>query len=342
MGTRNYNGQSGWYISDAGNEQLGWETQVLTNVGVEASFFDRIRSEITWYNRTTKDMLMDVPVPYTSGFASIMQNIGSMKNTGVELSFGFDIIKTRDMLLQFNVNYAYNKNKITELFYGYDEWPMPSYTLTYKVGEPIQFYMPIFAGVDPADGKQMWYVPGTDGETTKDVSLLNSGALDQATGVTQYAPHTGGFNLNFAWKGLSVGADFAWVLGKHILNNDRYFSENPANFAGMNQSTAVLDEWEQPGDVTDMPAFGEVMQFDTHLLENASFLRLKNLSIGYELPKTWMNKTHFISNVKIIGTARNLFTITKYKGADPEIDTNLTYGAFPNTRQFTIGAEVTF
>ena len=342
VGTRNYNGQSGWYISDAGNEQLGWETQVLTNVGVEASFFDRIRTEITWYNRTTKDMLMDVPVPYTSGFASIMQNIGSMKNTGVELSFGFDIIKTRDMLLQFNVNYAYNKNKITELFYGYDEWPMPSYTLTYKVGEPIQFYMPIFAGVDPADGKQMWYVPGTDGETTKDVNLLNSGALDQATGVTQFAPHTGGFNLNFAWKGLSVGADFAWVLGKHILNNDRYFSENPANFVGMNQSTAVLDEWEQPGDVTDIPAFGEVMQFDTHLLENASFLRLKNLSIGYELPKVWMDKTHFISNVKIIGTARNLFTITKYKGADPEIDTNLTYGAFPNTRQFTIGAEVTF
>ena len=342
VGTRNYNAQGGWYISDAGNEQLGWETQILTNVGVEASFFDRIRAEVTWYNRNTKDMLMDVPVPYTSGFETIMQNIGSMKNTGVELSFGFDIIKTRDMLLQFNVNYAYNKNKITELFYGYDEWPMPSYTLTYKVGEPLQFYMPIFAGVDPADGKQMWYVPGTDGETTKDIDLANSGALDQATGVTQYAPHTGGFNLNFAWKGLSVGADFAWVLGKHIVNNDRYFSENPAAFAGRNQSTEVLTEWEQPGDVTNMPAFGEVMIFDSHLLENASFLRLKNLSIGYELPKAWMNKTHFISNVKIIGTARNLFTITKYKGADPEIDTNLTYGAFPNTRQFTIGAEVTF
>lgn len=342
VGTRNYNTASGWYISNPGNEDLGWETQILTNVTAEASFFDRIRAEITWYNRQTKDMLMEVPVPYTSGFSTIMQNVGEMKNTGIELTFGFDIVKTRDMLLQFNVNYAYNKNKITKLFYGYEEWPMPSYTTTYKVGEPMQFFMPIYAGVDPEDGMQMWYIPGTDGETTKDVDLANSGALDQATGVTLYAPHTGGFNLNFAWKGLSIGADFAWVLGKHMVNNDRYFSENPANFAGMNQSTEVLNEWEKPGDITNMPKYGEVMIFDTHLLENASFLRLKNLSIAYELPKSWMKQTRVIRNCKIIGTARNLFTITKYKGADPEIDSNLTYGAFPNTKQFTIGAELTF
>ena len=342
VGTRNYNAQGGWYISAPGNDQLGWETQILTNVGVEFSFFDRIRGEVTWYNRKTKDMLMEVPVPYTTGFSSIMQNIGSMKNTGVELTFGFDIIKNRDMLLQFNVNYAYNKNEITELFYGYDEWPMPSYTLTYKVGEPLQFYMPLYAGVDPADGKQMWYIPGTNGETTKDSDLANSGALDQATGVTQYAPHTGGFNLNFSWKGLSLGADFAWVLGKHMVNNDRYFSENPAAFAGKNQSTEVLNEWQNPGDVTTMPKVGEVMIFDSHLLENASFLRLKNLAIGYQFPKTWLEKTKVIKNFKITATARNLFTITKYKGADPEIDSNLTYGAFPNTKQFTIGAEITF
>ena len=342
VGTRNYNTQGGWYISAPGNEQLGWETQILTNIGIEASFYDRIRTEITWYNRKTKDMLMEVPVPYTSGFSTIMQNIGSMKNTGVELSLGVDIIKTKDMLLQFNMNYAYNKNEITELFYGYEEWPMPSYSLTYKVGEPLQFYMPVFAGVDPADGKQMWYVPGTDGETTKDVDLANSGALNQATGVTQYAPHTGGFNLNFSWKGLSIGADFAWVLGKHMVNNDRYFSENPANFAGKNQSTEVLNEWENPGDVTNMPKFGEIMIFDTHLLENASFLRLKNLAVGYQFPKNWLEKTKIIKNFKITAAARNLFTITKYKGADPEIDSNLTFGAFPNTKQFTIGAEITF
>ena len=341
VGTNNYAGINGWYISAPGNENLGWETQVQTNIGVSATFFDRIRAEISWYNRKTKDMLMEVPVPYTSGFSSIMQNIGSMKNTGVELSLGFDLIKTKDMLLQFNVNYAYNKNKITELFYGYDQWDMPSYLLTYKIGEPVQYFMPVFAGVDPADGLQMWYIPGTN-ETTKDQDLVDSGALDQATGKTRYAPHNGGFNLNFSWKGLSVGADFAWVLGKWMVNNDRIFSENPAQNAGYNQSVDVLNEWKEPGDVTDIPKFGEVLTFDTHLLENASFLRLKNLSVGYQLPQTWMNKTKFIRSCKFTVSARNLFTITKYKGADPEIDSNLTYGAYPSTRQFTIGAELTF
>ena len=325
IGANNYGTNNGWYISSPGNEQLGWETQVLTNVGVAATFFDRIRAEVTWYNRTTKDMLMEVPVPYTSGFSSIMQNVGSMKNTGIELSFGFDVIKTRDMLLQINVNYAYNKNEIN------------------KVGEPVQFYMPVWAGVDPADGQEMWYVPGTDGETTKDYDLASSGALDQATGKSRFAPHTGGFNLNFSWKGLSVGADFAYVLGKYMVNNDRIFTENSQNaMSGFNQSTAMLNEWKQPGDVTDVPVFGSSRIFDTHSLENASFLRLKNLAIGYELPKAWMEKTKFIRGFKITAAARNLFTVTKYKGADPEIDTNLTYGAYPNTRQFTIGAEITF
>ena len=84
------------------------------------------------------------------------------------------------------------------------------------------------------------------------------------------------------------------------------------------------------------------MLFDSHVLENASFLRLKNLAIGYQLPKAWLEKTKVIKNFKITASSRNLFTITKYKGADPEIDTNLTYGAYPNTRQFTIGAEITF
>lgn len=341
VGTNNYAGSNGWYISAPGNENLSWETQIQTNVGVSASFFDRIRAEISWYNRTTKDMLMEVPVPYTSGFSSIMQNVGSMKNTGVELSLGIDIIKTKDIQLQFNMNYAYNKNKITELFYGYDQWDMPSYLLTYKVGEPVQYFMPKFAGVDPADGLQMWYLLGSN-ETTKDQTLVDSGALDQATGKTRFAPHNGGFNLNFSWKGLTVGADFAWVLGKWMVNNDRIFSENPAQNAGYNQSTAVLEEWKQPGDVTDMPKFGEVLSFDTHLLENASFLRLKNLSVGYQLPKTWMEKTKIIRSCKFTVSARNLFTITKYKGADPEIDSNLTYGAYPSTRQFIIGAELTF
>ena len=339
VGTNLYNAQGGWKINTPGNGDLGWEKQTLTNIGVEASFWNKYRIELTYYNKKTSNMLMDVPVPYTSGFSSITQNVGSMTNSGVEIAISLDLLKTKDWFVGFNMNYAYNKKKITELFYGYDEWAMPNYLVSYNVGEPVQYYMAKWAGVDPADGQQMWYVPGTDGETTKE---YDEELLQQATGKKRYAPHNGGFGLNVSWKGLSLNADFAWVLGKYMVNNDYYFAANPYNFAGYNQSKDVLNEWKEPGDVTDIPAFGNVMQFDTHLLENASFLRLKNISLSYTLPKNWLLPTKVIQGVRIMATARNLFTITNYKGADPELDTNLTYGAYPNTKQFTIGAELTF
>ena len=339
VGTNLYNAQGGWKINTPGNGDLGWEKQTLANIGIEASFWNKYRIELTYYNKKTSNMLMDVPVPYTSGFSSITQNVGSMTNSGVEIAVSLDLLKTKDWFVGFNMNYAYNKNKITELFYGYDEWAMPNYLVSYNVGEPVQYYMAEWAGVDPADGQQMWYIPGTDGETTKE---YDEERLQQATGKKRYAPHNGGFGLNVSWKGLSLNADFAWVLGKYMVNNDYYFAANPYNFAGYNQSKDVLNEWKEPGDITDIPAYGNDMQFDTHLLENASFLRLKNISLSYTLPKNWLLPTKVIQGVRIMATARNLFTITNYKGADPELDTNLTYGAYPNTKQFTIGAELTF
>ena len=339
VGTNLYNAQGGWKINTPGNGDLGWEKQTLANIGIEASFWNKYRIELTYYNKKTSNMLMDVPIPYTSGFSSITQNVGSMTNSGVEIAVSLDLLKTKDWFVGFNMNYAYNKNKITELFYGYDEWVMPNYLVSYNVGEPVQYYMAEWAGVDPADGQQMWYIPGTDGETTKE---YDEERLQQATGKKRYAPHNGGFGLNVSWKGLSLNADFAWVLGKYMVNNDYYFAANPYNFAGYNQSKDVLNEWKEPGDITDIPAYGNVMQFDTHLLENASFLRLKNISLSYTLPKNWLLPTKVIQGVRIMATARNLFTITNYKGADPELDTNLTYGAYPNTKQFTIGAELTF
>ena len=339
VGTNLYNAQGGWKINTPGNGDLGWEKQTLANIGIEASFWNKYRIELTYYNKKTSNMLMDVPVPYTSGFSSITQNVGSMTNSGVEIAVSLDLLKTKDWFVGFNMNYAYNKNKITELFYGYDEWAMPNYLVSYNVGEPVQYYMAEWAGVDPADGQQMWYIPGTDGETTKE---YDEELLQQATGKKRYAPHNGGFGLNVSWKGLSLNADFAWVLGKYMVNNDYNFAANPYNFAGYNQSKDVLNEWKEPGDITDIPAYGNVMQFDTHLLENASFLRLKNISLSYTLPKNWLLPTKVIQGVRIMATARNLFTITNYKGADPELDTNLTYGAYPNTKQFTIGAELTF
>ena len=341
VGSSNYDQQGGWNVATPGNKKLGWEKQILANVGFDVNFLDRYSIEFTYYHRKTKDMLMRVPLPYTSGFGTILENIGEMTNSGIEFSFNVDLYKDRDWYVGVSANYAYNKNKITKLFYDNTEWPMPSSKVIYKIGAPVQYYMPVFAGVDPADGKQMWKIPGTK-EVTKDSNLARSGALDQATGHTRYAPHTGGFSVNASWKGIAINADFSYVTGKYIVNNDRYFSVNPAGFKGHNQSKEVLKEWTEPGDKTNIPKFGEQLIFDTHLLEDASFLRLKNLGVSYQLPDKWLRPTKVIKGFKVTFNARNLLTATRYKGADPEVNSNLTYGAYPNTKQFTFGAEITF
>lgn len=349
-GTTQYNGTPGWYVSTPGNNNLGWEKTVQTNIGVNASFWNRINVDLNYYVRNTSNMLMDIPEQSTSGWSTNTTNVGSMQNQGVELSFSADVVKTRDLTVTFRTNYAYNKNKITKLFYGLNEWAMPNYMTAYVVGKSINFYMPIYAGVDQADGKPMWYKKGFNNGVQHEFNQetmtksYDQSALLQDTGKKMQAPHVGGFGLTASYKGLILNADFSYVLGKYIVNNDQYFADNPSVFAarGYNQSKDVLKAWENPGDITDEPAVNYERQFDTHLLENASFMRLKNLSLSYDLPKAWMAATGFIQNFRITLTGRNLFTVTDYRGADPEIDANLTYGAYPSTRQFTIGGEITF
>lgn len=344
-----YGGTQAYYFSQLANEDLTWETQVQTSIGFDARLFDRIDFSFGWYNRDTKDMLQAVPTPYTTGFSSVVRNVGSMNNRGIEIEFGVDLVKTKDFYLNVHGNYSYNKNKFTELFNGLDQYYWPGTSIIYKVGESANYYMPIYAGVDKNTGEQMWYKQGYKGEPGHDYNpetmtkdFVESDLL-QDTGKSHLAPHTGGFGLTASWKGLTLTADFSFVLGKWMVNNDDFFSNNPAQFiTQLNQDYTVTDVWRNPGDLTLEPAFGSVRQFDTHLLENASFMRLKNLTLSYDLPEQWMRATGFISGVRITATGRNLFTVTKYTGVDPEINSNIAMGAYPNTRQYTLGVQVMF
>jgi hypothetical protein len=253
--------------------------------------------------------------------------------------------------LNIGANYAYNKNKIDELFYGLQEWEMKSYLLNYVVGKSLNFYMPVYAGVDQTDGKPMWYKVGHKGEAghtfnpetmTKDETQIEN--LYQDTGKSRYAPHTGGFNLAAGWKGLTLNANFAFVLGKYLVDNNYLWNTGKSNLE-INKGNAdrdMLDIWKQPGDLASLPAFKYQSQFDTHLLQNASFLRLKDLVLAYELPKKWMDASNFFQSVRFSFITRNLFTVTPFKGADPEIDSNLSVGNYPATRQFMLGIDVTF
>ncbi|MDR2362025.1 MAG: SusC/RagA family TonB-linked outer membrane protein, partial [Prevotellaceae bacterium] len=339
VGTSRYNGNTVWGLSSSGNPELGWETQRLLTIGVAAEFLERFKIEVEYYNRTTLDMIMDVPVPLTTGWADITSNIGSIANNGIDMTLGLAFVKTENWLVELNATFNYNVDKVIELFYGFEEWPMPSYLLNYQVGNRIEFYAPVYAGVNPANGKQLWKIPGTN-EVTE---TYDEEALYQNTGKPYVPTFSGGFELAATWKNIYASAFFSWAGEKYLVNNDRYFYENQEFFkSGDNQLATIKNMWRQPGDITDIPKFGETAHFDTHLLENASFMRLKNLTVGYNFPTKLLNKTRFFSAAKVYFTARNLFTWTNYTGPDPEIDSNLTYAAFPNTRQFVCGINFSF
>jgi TonB-linked SusC/RagA family outer membrane protein len=348
VGTTQYTGNAGWNISAPGNPNLTWEEQSLFSLSVDAEFAKNYRLTLEYYDRRTKNMLMSVPYPYTSGFANVSSNVGELKNSGIDITLDFDIVNTKDWLVNFNTTFNYNANKIVELFQGRSQWTVANTGVSYVVGKPVMFYYPLYAGVDPADGEQIWYLPNSEDNsvTTRDPEKVtkdfNASELEQNTGKPRYAPVAGGFGLEIAYKGLSVSSYFTYASGKYLINNDRYFSANPYNFSGYNQHTEVLDYWKQPGDVAKFPKYGEVLQFDDHLLEDASFLRFKTLIISYSLPSSLLKKTKLVDKLRIFVTGRNLFTSTKYLGPDPEVDSNLTYGVYPNTKQYTAGIEITF
>ena len=350
VGTNLYNGGSGWSISTPGNPELSWEHQFQTTVGVKfALMHDLYRFNIEYYNRVTNNMLVDVPYPYTSGFGTVTSNVGSLKNVGFDITIDFDIIRQKDFYITPYVNLNFNKNEVTKLFNGLDFWSIPNTGVCWIVGQPVSFFYPYFAGIDPADGLPQWYVPGKDPTVMKTDSITKTFAspgLNHFLGKPLNPPITGGFGLNAGWKGLALQLDFAFAYKKYLFNNDRYFFENPTSlgFVGYNQSKRVLNYWKQPGDITEFPKYGSILwtQFDSRLIEDASFMRLKNLTLSYTLPESILRKTKFFSGARIFVTGRNLLTFTKYLGPDPEIDSNLTLGANPNTKQYSFGAEISF
>jgi hypothetical protein len=162
------------------------------------------------------------------------------------------------------------------------------------------------------------------------------------TGKSMYAPWSAGLQLNFSWKNLSLNAMFSGVFGKWLLNNQRYFIENSNFSSNTNQVVGMLNMWTTPGQKTEIPKAGETLQFDTHLIENASFVRLKDLQLSYSLSKKILKKTNILSGVRFYAKGRNLLTFTKYKGFDPEVDDNIALSNYPNTKQYIFGVELTF
>ena len=349
--TTQYNGDAGLIIQQPSNKKLGWEKQIQSNVGLTARLFDRLNIDVNYYNRKTKDMLMSTPLAYTTGFSSMMLNVGQLTNNGVEVEVSYDAFRSRDAFINIYANFAYNANKIDKLFNGQQSWDRPNAYISYVVGKSINYYMAEFVGVDKNDGLAMWYTKGNHGNgktvhefNPETMTKTYSNDLLQDVGKSYYPNMNGGFGFTASWKGLSLNADFAFVLNKYMVNLDYQFSTNNDNAVTgkFNQSRDMLKMWKKPGDITDIPSLASKNVIDTRVLQNASFLRLKNLTLSYSLPQQWMQATRFFDSVRIYATARNLFTATKYVGGDPEKDGNISLGFYPGTRQYMLGVEVSF
>jgi TonB-linked SusC/RagA family outer membrane protein len=350
VGTNLYNTGSGFGVSSPGNPQLSWETQKQTNIGIQATLFKKLNVDVEYFNRITNNMVISVPYPYSSGWSTVTSNVGSLKNSGFNANVNYDFIKKKSSFLNVYVNVGYVEQKITELFQGRQYWIIPNTGVAWAVGQPVNFFYPIFAGIDPANGDATWYRPNADPnkvvETTKGATtnVFNTVGLQQNLGIARVPPLNGGFGFSARHREFSVNADFSFSQGKYLLNNDRYFTENGNVFGGSyNQSYLVNDYWKKPGDITRFPRWNvQQTQFDSRLIENASFLRLKNLTFAYDFSKTLLDKQKVISGARLYVTGRNIWTLTNYTGPDPEVDSNLSIGANPNTSQIVVGFNLQF
>lgn len=332
-----YDNNSGTAISNPSNPDLSWETVKTFNLALTGRVFNRVTFGLEYYNKVTSDMLMEIPYSYTTGFSAGWGNVASMRNRGFDFDVSADIVKTKDWIWNLRVNGNYNKNEITKLFQGLDYYTQSTTGLRMEVGHPYgEFYNVRRYGVDPADGQIIWL--DKNGNKTK----VYSDEDKVMTGKTRYAPWSGGVSTTVAWKGLQLDVQFTGMFGRYMMNNERFFTENATFATDGNQSTNMLNMWTTPGQVTDIPAADANVQFDTYFLERADFVRLKTLQLSYSFPRSLMSKTQFIEDCKIYFIGRNLLTFTGYKGYDPEVDSNLTLGNYPNTRQYSIGVQLTF
>ncbi len=326
------------FPSVPGNAGLTWEKVRLTSVALDFQLINRLGLIVELYHKLTTDMLWELPFSLTTGFNSGLENIGKMLNKGIEVTANIDILRTSDFTLNLDANVAYNHNEILELFDDKQEVPPSANSdWIHAVGRPYgSWKMVEYVGVNAANGERIYL--DVDGNPTNQFLVSNT----RYVGKSWVAPWQGGFTATATWKGLSVSAFFTWVQGKYMVNNTRYFMESNGQFAAYGQSVKMLNYWKQPGDITDIPRPDFSNYFDTRLLEDASFMRLKNLTISYMIPQKWAEATRVFKSFRVYAQGQNLLTWTKYLGFDPEYDAAYELGQYPHVKTISIGLDAGF
>ncbi|WP_345952525.1 SusC/RagA family TonB-linked outer membrane protein [Mucilaginibacter sp. PAMB04168] len=333
-GTTSYAGTAGIAPSTPGNPAYNWEFTKQTNIGFDFSFLkNRVRTTVDVYNKDTYNLFVQQQLSATSGFGSVSTNAGKMKNKGIEFQVEGDVIKSNDWTVSLFSNFAYNKNRITDLGQVNQ---FESGTSIIRVGLPLgSHYIPKSAGVDPQTGNYLYY--NRDGSTT---TTYNATTQSVAEFGTFYAPYQGGFGLNANYKGLYLTTLFSYAQQFARFNNQSFFLNNPTNIQSYGMTSEVSTVWTAPGQITNIGRPGSQRQFNSSDVQDASFVRFRNLNLSYALPKSIVQKLKYISGIRIFAQAQNLYTWTKWTGFDPEDSNNLASFEYPTPRTYTFGLSV--
>ncbi|KAB5358213.1 TonB-dependent receptor [Bacteroides salyersiae] len=328
--------------------KLKWETNLNFNVGIDFSLWNnRVSGSFDFFQRRSKDLLYSRPVAPSLGYKSVDENVGALKNTGIELSLNGTLINTQDFIWKLGLNLTHYKNEVTEL--PLKDMP-PSGVNKLVVGRSVyDFYTKEGAGGDPENGNPLWYMDILD----KDDNVVGRGTTSVYKDATDYFVNKsslpkvyGGFNTSFSYKGVELSAIFAYSVGGYIMNRDITMILHNGSSAGRAWSKEILNRWTPENRYTDVPALATTTNnwtsYSTRFLQNNSYMRLKNLTLSYTLPKQLVSKAS-LSNVQVFVQSDNLFTIHRNQGLDPEQGiTGLTYYRYPAMRSFTGGINVTF
>lgn len=331
-----YEGIPGVTPNAIGNPEYDWEYAKTLNFGFDAAAFNsRLRLSFDWYNKLTTNLFVDEQLSRTTGFTTRRINAGEMRNRGVEVDLSGDVISNKDFIWTVGANFAYNKNEITSLG-AVNEFVQGTSIL--RVGLPLgSHYVVRWGGVNPETGKTEYY----DAEGKNKSTNYNTATMRVADFGTFHPPFTGGFNTGISWKGLTVNAFFSFAQGFKRFNNEDFFNQNPS-FISSNQSTQWLRRWKKAGDITDIAAVTDPRRFSSKDIQDASYIRFRNLNIAYSLPKHIVEKTKVLSAVQIYATGQNLLTITSWNGFDPEDNNNISTFEYPAARTYTAGIRVSF
>ena len=369
---------SGYYPSNMSNENLKWETTEQYNVGLDFSAFEsRIKLTFDWYLKNTRDLLLQATIPASSGYTSAMLNVGSMQNKGYEVTLDLVPIQKKNFSWNMNFNIAINRNKVTALTndqlsllrsVSWDQRFNAQYPYITQVGKPSgMMYGFIYegtyklddfnSGTSLKDGVPYMTSVGQDKVRPGDPKYrdINSDGLiddNDRTIIGCGQPlHTGGFGNTFNFYGFDLNIFFSWSYGNDVINANRLYFEN-GSITNTNQLKSYKDRWTVNNPDSDIPRVGadiaSMFVYSSRVVEDASFLRLRNVTLGYTLPRKVLRKMNF-DTMRFYISGENLWTLTKYSGPDPEVSTRnsvLTPGfdwsAYPRALGVTAGLSLTF